>query len=299
MILTDTKKTRIFACALIFAVLSGCSGEKQAESPAIVIMGNETLRLDDLKNSIPPELHATISKQDFEEYVNRWIDSHILYQKGLELGLANDPEIRRRVREFEIRLIGSAYLDSTLQTEIIVTPAEIAKYYEENRDIFVRDKQEIYLKHLLLEDKKTTDDLYRKLRRNQANFDTLLVQYNAHLPEDEKNLGYVSEDDVVDVIWNKVKNYRGNAMVQPVQTDFGYHIFKVIDKKAEGSIKELADVEIEIEARLRQDKLEEKYNSLLTQLKSSVKIETYFDLLNRIPMDSILTKSSADMARAK
>ena len=287
------------SAAFLFAALSSCGRSDQPASPAIVIMGDERLTLDDLRSSIPMEMTANITKADFEDYVNRWIDSHILYQKGLDLGLEKNPDIQRRVREFEIRLIGAAYLDSTLETKIIVTPQEISKYYEENKDIFVRSKQEIHLKHLLLEDKATSDDLYRKLRRNQAEFDTLLVQYNSHLPEDERDLGYVSEDDVAEIIWSKVKNYRNNAIVQPIKTDFGYHIFKVLDKQEEGSIKELDDVKIEIEARLRQQKLEENYTSLLTQLKASVKIETYFDLLNRIPLDSIVSRNGAEFARGQ
>lgn len=87
--------------------------------------------------------------------------------------------------------------------------------------------------------------------------------------------------------------------MQPIKTDFGYHIFKVLDKQEEGSIKELDDVKIEIEARLRQQKLEENYTSLLTQLKASVKIETYFDLLNRIPLDSIVSRNGAEFARGQ
>lgn len=283
----------LFSQTLLFS----CSREETPPNPAIVIIGNESFRLDDLRNTIPEELYDTVTKADLEEYVNRWIDSHILYQKGLQLGLENNPNIKRRIRELEIRLIGSAYLDSTLETRVTVPRQEIEKYYEENNDIFVRDKEAIHLKHILLKDKKTTDDVYRSLRNKRAEFDSLMLQHNPDLPDNERDLGYVTEDEVVDVIWNKVKNYRIGAVTQPVQTDFGYHIFMIVDKKAEGSIKELADVEKEIEARLMQDKIEEKYNSLLTQLKSNIKIETYFDLLNRLPMDSILVKPNSAFAQ--
>lgn len=295
----DKLKMIIVPGLLSLAAFFSCTTEEPPPSPAIVIIGNESFRLDDLKNTIPDELYGSVTKADLEEYMNRWIDSHILYQKGLQLGLANDPNIKRRLRELEIRLIGSAYLDSTLETQVTVSRQEIEKYYEENKDIFVRDKDEIHLKHILLPDQKTTDAVYRSLRNNRAEFDSLMVRYNANLPEDEKDLGYVTEDEVVELIWNRVRNYKIGAVTKPVQTDFGYHIFKIIDKKAAGSIKELAGVEKEIEARLMQDKIEENYNSLLTQLKSNVKIETYFDLLNRLPMDSIFVKPNAGFAQEK
>lgn len=288
--------TIVALVAAIAALLSGCEKEKKT-SPVIVVVGESTLDLEELRRSIPEAMRGEIKKADLEEFVTRWINSQVLYQKGRQLGLDKSAVIRRRVQDFEVRLIGSAYLDSTLETKMAISDREIKKYYDENQDIFLREKEEIHLKQVLLPDKKTADRVWRLLNR-KASFDSLAKTYNIGQRSSETDLGYLSEDEVVRSVWKKVRIYRVGAITRPIQTDFGFHIFRILDKKPEGSIKELADVRDEIEARLRQDKLEENYLALMSQLKSTMKIETYFDLLNRIPLDSIVTKRSDKLARS-
>lgn len=283
----------LIGCALILA----CTKHVEPDSPAIVIIGDAALRLDDLRASIPLEMPGQLSRADLEEYVNRWIDAQILYQKGLELGLAENPEIQRRIKEFEVRLIGTVYLDSMLETGLKVPEEEVVAYYEENKDVFVREKEAIHLKQIQLPDKDTADNVYRALRLKRAEFDSLMIQYNGALPENERDLGYLTEDEIIQLLWDHIKRYRVGAVTRPIKTDFGYHIFQIVDKKPEGSVKDFAEVRREIEARLRQDKIEEKYNALMTQLKASVKVETYFDLLNRIPLDSVFVYSKPGVAQ--
>lgn len=277
--------------AIVFTLVAGllvaCGSEPQ-RSPVIVKVGDAAFTLEDLRNSIPAEAANTLSHSDLEDYVNRWINNQILYQMGVGMDIDKNPEVQRRIQEYAVSIIAAAYLDSTLQLTGAISEREIQSYYDENRDLFMREHEEMHLKNILLPDSRTADAVWRELRR--ADFDSMIVKYNGDQPQELTDFGYVTENDVLEALWDRARVSRPGNYTRPVQTDFGHHILYVVDRQPVGTLRSLDDVREEIIMRLRQDKLEENYLTLLSQLKARTKIETYFDLLNRIPMDSIVVK---------
>ena len=92
---------------LVLFLAMGCGKEKQ-QSPIVVKVGDEKLTLDELAMSIPEELRDDITHDEIQEYISRWINSHILYQVGMKIGLGNDPVIRKRVHDIEVAIVGNA-----------------------------------------------------------------------------------------------------------------------------------------------------------------------------------------------
>lgn len=272
---------------IFFALLTGCVKE-QNKSPIVAKVGDATLRLDELRLSIPPELAKNLSRKTLQDYVNRWINAQILYQQGVKLGLADDPRLKKRVRDYEITLVGNAYLDRSLRFRPLVADSAIITYYEEHKNDFIRDVDAMHLLHILVKSKSTADSLYNLLRRGIA-FDTLAMQMAKKSGgSTEWDLGYVSEDELVPDIAKVVRAYRLGRFTQPIKSLYGYHLFKILDKKSKGELLELDDVKHIIIARLENEKRSEEYRKLLGLLKSNAKIETNFQLLNTIPIDSLV-----------
>ncbi len=271
---------------LLVSLMAACE-KQEPRSPIIVKIGDEALTLDDLRRTIPQELYGRITREEIQEYVSRWINNHILYQEGLKLGLSEDPDIRRRIHEFEVGIIGNAYLESVLEANPLVTDSAIQAYYEKNKDDFIRNTPEYHLQHILVKSRKTADSIRTVVLRGQP-FDSLAMYFARNLPDGLSwDLGYVSLDELIPEISSKIKAYRIGRVTRPIKTDFGYHLFKIIDRKDKGTVRPLAEVREAIIARVEQDIREEKYRQLLNQLKSEAKVETNFQLLNRIPLDSL------------
>ncbi|MDQ7065492.1 MAG: peptidyl-prolyl cis-trans isomerase [candidate division KSB1 bacterium] len=277
---------------LAFWGLNACQKTEKPRSPIVVKVGDEALTLDDLKYTIPEELHGKITREELQEYVSRWINAHILYQEGLKLGLGDKIDIKRRIHEFEVGIIGNAYLETVLEVHPLVSDSAVAAYYEKNKEDFVRRSLEYRLWHILVKTRKTADSVRTLLRRGQP-FDSLAMHFAKNQPKGVSwDLGYVSEDELIPEIASKLKVYRVGAFTRPIKTNFGYHIFKIIDKKDRGTLKPLVDVREAIIARIEQDLREEKYRQILGELKSKAHIETNFQLLNRISLDSLFAKSN-------
>ncbi len=270
----------------VFVLLTGCAEEKP-QSPAIVTVGERVFTLDDLRLAVPGAAGDSISTADLESLINRWINSQVLYQNGLQLGLGENPEIKRRVKEFEAKIIGAAYVDSVLSAQINVTDDEIQRYYEANQEIFAREEEEIHIKHMIFPDLKSANSARLELIRQKADFDTLAHKYNPDSLKHLSDVGFITQNQILKVLWDKIKITRDGNTTRPVKTDFGYHLIRVVERKKEGTIKALKEVEMEIHARLRQDKWEEQYLALLNQLKNKTEIQTNLDLLGSLPPDSL------------
>ena len=77
-------KPTVIMTGMLLAIfgLNACQKTEKPRSPIVVKVGNEALTLDDLKHTIPEELHDKITREELQEYVSRWINAHILYQEG-------------------------------------------------------------------------------------------------------------------------------------------------------------------------------------------------------------------------
>lgn len=279
---------RISAILLALIVFSACVKEKQ-QGPVIVKIGNEALTIEDLRMSIPAPMQDKITRDELQDYVNRWINLQILYQQGVEQGVDRRVDIRRQLKAFEVSLVGNAYLDSTLSARFSVSDSAVASFYEENKESFMRNSDELYLQQIFVSSKATADSLWNTLQSGSP-FDSVASQFAKADPEGfEWNLGYVSDEDLGPEIINKLKFLRPGRIARPIETIYGFHIFKIIDKQPKGTLRDLVSVKNDIVTRLQQDVNEENYRQLMSRLKSNAKIETNFDLLNRISMDSLFT----------
>ncbi|KAA3663026.1 MAG: hypothetical protein DWQ10_01125 [Calditrichaeota bacterium] len=279
----------ILLIALYSLAFFQCTEEKQ-KSPIIVRIGTGELTIDDLRNSVPDDIKSTMTRDDIREYVRNWMNNQILYQEGLRKGFGEDMLIKKRVENYRRTLIGSAYIDDHLQKRVTFPDSLIQQYYEENSEDFVRQDVEIYLYHILMPTKKQADSVYNLIRWRKHPFDTT-ARYIGDirgLDKSEWDIGYISQGMLLDKLYQAVKTRRVGLPTRPIETDFGFHLLQVDDRKSKGTIRDLDDVKDEIVARLEHMNRNERYRQHLSLLKNGASIETNFQLIDSMPIDSLL-----------
>ncbi len=286
------RRTR-FKFFIVLILFSGCA-EKKEKSPIIVRIGNQTLTVADLQSSLPKETKATMSRDDIREYVRSWMNNQILYQEGMRKGYGNDPDILRRVENYRMLLIGSAYIDKHLGEEITFADTVVQNYYEANGDDFTRKDDEVYLYHILMPTKKQADSVYNLIRYSRQPFDSMAQKIASlqQLKKEEWDLGYVSQGMLLDKLYRAVRKRRVGLPTRAIETDFGFHLLQVRDRKRKGTQRELDDVYDEILSRLRHINRNERYRQHLSLLKNGATIETNFQLIDSMPLDSLLYKTN-------
>jgi len=266
----------------LFILFASCGEPEQQTEPAVARVGAETLTLSDIRNDMAGH---RFTRNELEDYVVRWIDSQILYQEAKKRQLDQSETVQREMRRLERELTVNALLDQELNKTFAVTEAEIEKYYNDNRQTFTRNADEVHVQHLKIGNKKTADSLTAALRlggdfakaaRRFAGSDSAAIDL------------YLTDEETPDAVVSSVFTIMTGAVSRPIQLDNGYHIFKMIEKFSAGSQKPPAHAREEIIAKLQSEKRQERYRQLLAELKGNVVAEKpNFQLLDQISLDSL------------
>jgi parvulin-like peptidyl-prolyl isomerase len=161
------------------------------------------------------------------------------------------------------------YLDDKLAPDIEVTDQDIQDYYNQDKTATVRhillstqgkseaEKEEIH---------KKMEDILKRARAGE-DFAKLAEKYSDD-PGSAKNGGLIenfSRGQMVPPFEKAAFSVPVGEISDIIETRYGYHILKVVDRKKE--TKKLSEVRPQIEARLDKDKKNQAYQNLLEQLK--------------------------------
>jgi len=119
------------------------------------------------------------------------------------------------------------------------TPAEIQKYYEDNKSLYKR-KERIYLRQVILDELSKAQSVREELRRKD--FVELAKKYSV-APEAKAGglVGWVEKGSVD--IFDKAFALPVGGMSQVLESSYGFHIFKVERKTGPGfaTVEEVKD----------------------------------------------------------
>jgi len=153
-----------------------------------------------------------------------------------------------------------------LQKKISVTPEEIRDYYEQHREEWAQGKQ-IRVHQILLPDKETAKLVLEKLKKGE-DF-TILARVHSIAPESQQggDMGYIARGQLPKCMEDPLFRLKKDTVSPVIKTPYGFHIFKVIEKKAAGEPR-IEDWIEKIRARIQQERLEAAYGPWLTKLRS-------------------------------
>ena len=108
-----------------------------------------------------------------------------------------------------------------------VTEDEIQLLYDERKESLTEPEQR-YLKQILVQDEKKAISIFDDLKKNDF---TKVARTKANLSEDDIDLGWNTRNELPDEIVDVVFKLKQNEFSQPIESTFGWHIVKLIEKK--------------------------------------------------------------------
>lgn len=193
-------------------------------------------------------------------------------QKELET-LLHDKNIPYRkwkeLQENEIRL--QYVLEKALSKNITVAPEEIRNYYFSNRKEF-EVPERVRVRHIVTDSYEKAGDLLKRLEKGE-NFAKLAVNHS--LSPDRRyggDLGYFSRGTFPKEFDETCFLLEKGELSSVVKSDYGYHLFKLIDKKPSG-IKPLSQVTAFLYRELFQKKVKEEYDRLIKKAREEIPVE--------------------------
>jgi peptidyl-prolyl cis-trans isomerase C len=281
-------------------VPQGLTPEQAAEVVAKV--GDRTITVGDVTDQInrlsPYIRRRWAAPEKRKEFLQKLIRIELLSQEAERLGLGNDPEVQRTIKQVMIRLMVKNDLEkNVLPTSVdeVQLKAEYDKEIDKyRRAAQVRASQIVVAtaaqaEKLIAELKAKGDD--RKLFRDKAkelSLDKLTKDRGGDLgyfskPEERREDEPIVDKAVADAAWALKKV--GDITEKPVKTAAGFHVIKLTNQKP-AMDRSFESVKKLIENRLLRDKRREAMDKFIADLRGKSKIEIFEDNLAKLKVDT-------------
>ena len=230
--------------------------------------------------------NITISEAEIDNSIenikaaNNWNDESfkaMLERRGISL-----EEYRKSVKENGMRV---KLVNSAVKSAIVVTKEDAQAYYEAHRESYAGELH-YHLEHITtLVPKGATDEAQTFLRQKMekiydelqagVSFETMVQKYsqasNGIMAGD---LGSVNFADIAPQLQAAVKSLAIGEYTPVIQTDRGYQIFYVQNIERIGG-KTFEEARSEIEQKLYDEMVDEKFISWLRELRNNAHIKIY------------------------
>lgn len=260
-------RVALLGAACLCATLPAAA-QDSGEDPVVArVDGTEIRRSEVLESAreLPPQYQAQI-QQIFPALVQRLVDFHLLSKAAEAEGLAGDAEVERRVAQARQDAMRDVYLerqiDKALTDEALA--AQYKVYLESNPPT-----EEVRARHILLEDEAAARAVIGELDGG-ADFEELARERSTGPSSAQGgDLGYFTKDQMVPEFAEAAFAMEsGKHSADPVQTQFGWHVIKVEDRRT-GQ----AEAFEEVEGQLRDELSRSTVNEILAGLREGSEVE--------------------------
>jgi len=232
-------------------------------------LNGEDIYLDEvlrLVEKLPDEIRQQPLETYFDRLVDDIVDSRLAATAGNEAGLTNDERVIEQMSIAAQRVLAEAWINSELRKSI--TDEAVQQAY----DIFVADEQsrhEVRARHILVKEKTEAEAVISELRGGADFAELAKKRSTGPSGPNGGDLGYFPRGAMVPAFENAAFALAAGSFTQtPVQTQFGWHIILVEEKR----IAEAPTIE-ELAPQLRQNLISQNLGRLLDSLRANAKIE--------------------------
>jgi peptidyl-prolyl cis-trans isomerase C len=205
------------------------------------------------------------------------------YKKALSTMKLSEDDIKKQITK---KLAINQLIDLKIAKKIVVTDKETKTFYDTNPDLFKQPEQ-VRASHILIKVKPGADQqekaqAMQKIKKVQKelkdgqDFAALAKKYSEDKGSSANggDLGYFTRGQMIKPFEVAAFGMKPNEVSDIVETQFGYHLIKVYDKKpakilAYGEVKDL------LAEHMQQEKTQQEAVKYIAELKKDAKIKRY------------------------
>lgn len=212
-------------------------------------------------------------------YVNRWVESELLYQQALNKGYADLHDIEQQLADIRKQLIIQSYLDKEIYGEVEQTSeSDLKYYYNQHAKEFELREAVVRVNLAVFHDRAPANDFRSFLVKGKSWSDA-----STQFSEDEvkmaallSNLTSVTYTQITlypPELWKVAQNLQKGDASFPVKSGDQFYVIQLLEKSAKGSTANFETVIDEVKSRLFIEKRREKYDKLLKNLRKEFKVQ--------------------------
>lgn len=262
------------------AMHGGMDAQRESELQKTVLekmIGGELLYQASKKKGVKVEAAAVDA--ELANLKKRFADDKE-FKEAIGRAKVTEAELKNQMRR---NLAIQGLIEQNFASKATVTPEEAKTFYEKNKEGFTQPEQ-VQASHILIEVKpdaaKAEKDAARKKieaiqKKVKAGEDfAKLAEENSQCPSSTRggDLGYFSRGQMVPAFETAAFGLKPGAVSEIVETEFGYHLIKLVDKKEASTVPFEAARE-QINQRLKAGKVQEALGAYVVELEKGAKIE--------------------------
>jgi foldase protein PrsA len=237
------------ACALMVAAwTSGCG---KPDSKVVARVGDYDITVKEF-NEIAKGVRGnfTSAQQEYDAKF-QYLDSAMVTQRLLvaaayERGLDKAEEVTTVIAQNKDKFLLDVLYSKEIESKVAVTETELKDYYN-------RIGTRVHAAHILVPQLDTAQMIVKKLGEG-ATFEQLAYDYSIDpaAKRSKGDLGFITWGDMAALpdFEDAVFKLQPGEVSSPLQTRFGYHILKVIEKQPNPSIKPFEEMRSALSAKL-------------------------------------------------
>jgi peptidyl-prolyl cis-trans isomerase C len=202
------------------------------------------------------------------------------YQAVLQKMNITEPEFKKQVSK---QLVMKKLIDQAVLPKVTVTDEEVKKFYDEHPDDFKMPEQ-VRASHILkkvdpkaseadkAKAKKELTDLQERIKKGEDL--AALAKEHSDCPSAPRggDLGFFPRGQMVPAFETAAFALKPGDLSDIVETQFGYHLIKVTDKKAPSTLS-FDESKEKISQYLKQEKVSDQVSKYVEELKSKADIK--------------------------
>ena len=268
----------------VLLFLLACARQSGDKSPVIATAGQSEYTLDQLRNMLPDQSGLELSKVQVRNYIRRWVERELVFNKALEADLNKDPFVQKKLRELEKEYLVALYLDRYLDSNIVITEDEIQAFYQENKQSFIRPETLYDVAYFLVDTYRNAYDIRRRLL-NSESIETIVGDSTfKEISGVYQEYGWVEKEELSEFIQNRLRYLDVEEPSKPYKSDAGYYILYLAGLREEGEPQTLEEIKDRVKQMINATKREEKYAQLINELKENIYVKVDWTVLDSIEL---------------
>jgi len=255
------------ALALVPFLSLACNRPEPPAPDVVALIGDQQVRYSEFEEYVvrtAGDSDGVLASDVLSQLFDQFLDEKVLVRMAGDRGLLRDAG--RGPRDA---------IDALLRKDGEEEPAEgeIARYYEQRRQDFVRPER-VRLRQILTDDRATAE---KALQRLAAGDDFIEVARQLSRDPSAQTGGYqgeLSRADLPPAFADVIFSLKPGEASRIVPADYGFHIFQVIDRPPAGVVP-LEDAREEIVERLRQERADRRLAELVREGRTQYNVEVH------------------------
>ena len=250
--------------------------------PIVANVNNEDISLETMihaMNELPPEIQSQPFMSYYEDLLERVIDIKLFAQEGKKMKLNEEPSVRAAIDFVIEKVLMQAFLSKYVQENI---KEENIKASYNNFIADETSREEIKASHILMDTESEAIDVINMLNNGDDFAELAKNKSTGPSGPSGGDLGWFKRGQMVPPFEKAAFSLNKNEITQrPVQTQFGWHVIKIFDKRIpEAPSYESMKSKLiqDLERKIVSKKIQDLRNNALIEKLSSSELEPLLNL---------------------